>query len=265
MGREERELLMPGGLTTLSGFGLPSDASSEGYRIDRLLTISITACIVLFVLLTAFLAFSVLRYGEKNQAEHDHGRSRGSVLAALGMALFVFVVVDGNLFVRSTFDVGQVFGNFKAAESDAHALRIEVNAHRWAWDARQAGSDGQFNTPDDIVTVNEIRVPVDTKVIFQLAATDVIHSFNLPNFRVKVDAIPGRLSRIWIQGKSVGSYEIGCAQHCGVHHYKMRGRLIVMPKDEYARWAAESSRAAASAFDIHAEDAHWGWPWKEAL
>ncbi|HEV8325358.1 MAG TPA: cytochrome C oxidase subunit II, partial [Myxococcota bacterium] len=132
---------------------------------------------------------------------------------------------------------------------------------QWAWDARYPGPDGKFNTKDDIVTLNDIRVPVNTPVVFELASVDVIHSFYLPNFRVKNDAMPGMINHLWFTSKETGIFEIACAQHCGVNHYKMRALLHVLPRDGYDRWAAEASANSARAFDEADTSAHWGWEW----
>src|SRR5581483_7940233 len=101
-------------------------------------------------------------------------------------------------------------------------VRIEVNAHQWAWDVRYTGPDGKFNTADDVTSLNEITVPVDAPVILELASTDVVHSLYIPNLRIKQDVVPGTLTKAWFQATETGQFEIGCAQHCGTHHYKMR-------------------------------------------
>ena len=96
-------------------------------------------------------------------------------------------------------------------------MRVEVNAHQWAWDVRYAGPDGKFNTQDDIVTLNDMRVPVGVPVVLQLASSDVMHSFSLPNFRVKQDAVPGHDQPHLVPGQArPGEFDIACAQHCGV-------------------------------------------------
>jgi cytochrome c oxidase subunit 2 len=141
-------------------------------------------------------------------------------------------------------------------------VRIEINAHQWAWSARYAGPDGKFNTADDVVTLNDIRVPEGAPIILELASTDVIHSFYLPNFRTKQDAMPGMVNRLWFEAKETGEFDIGCAQHCGINHYKMKALLTVLPKADYARWLAEASANAARAFDPADTVAQWGWDWK---
>ncbi len=245
------------------GIGLPIDASADGHRIDWLIGVTNGITGVLFVAMTAWILIAAFKHNEKHTATYDHGTSKRSMFIALGMAGSVFVVVDGNLFVNSTMDLEMVYHNFEAAEKDPNAIRIEVNGHQWAWDLRYAGPDGKFNTKDDIIKLNDMRIPVDTPILMEVASTDVIHAFNLPNMRTKVDAVPGQINKIWFKAKLTGEYDIGCAQHCGTNHYKMKGLLTVLSKEEYAAWAKEASAIAERAYDEKDEAAHWGWDWKD--
>jgi cytochrome c oxidase subunit 2 len=156
----------------------------------------------------------------------------------------------------------RVFWNFRDAERDPAAVRIEVQAHQWAWSARYPGQDGKFNTADDVLTLNDVRVPVGAPVLVQLASVDVIHSFNLPNFRVKRDAVPGDVTKLTFRPRAEGEYEISCAQHCGPNHYKMRGVLTVLPRDRYDAWLATAGALARIAYDPNDAEAHWGWEWR---
>jgi cytochrome c oxidase subunit 2 len=104
-------------------------------------------------------------------------------------------------------------------------------------------------------------VPKEAPVVLQLASVDVIHSFYLPNLRIKTDAVPGMVNRLWFQAQETGQFEIACAQHCGVHHYKMRGILTVLERERYDDWLRRMSRQAAIAFDPNDEDQKWGWDW----
>jgi cytochrome c oxidase subunit 2 len=99
-------------------------------------------------------------------------------------------------------------------------------------------------------------------VLLQIASTDVIHSFFIPNFRLKQDAMPGMVNRLWFQAKDTGEYDIGCAQHCGVHHYKMKGQLTVYSPEEYAAWLSNASEIAKRSYDPDDKEAHWGWEWR---
>lgn len=245
-----------------AGLGYPRDVSVEGYRIDWLLNITTVFCSILFVIMVIWMALAIFRHDEKHEALHDHGNARRQLMTALSMSALIFLVVDGNLFINSIRDLDQAFWNFPKAEADGRAVRIEVNARQWVWDARYAGPDGRFNTADDIVTLNDIRVPVGVPIIMNLAASDVIHSFYLPNLRVKQDAVPGTINHLWFEAKETGEFDIACAQHCGVNHYRMKGRLTILTLPEYREWARQASAAAKRAYDPDDAEAHWGWAWE---
>jgi cytochrome c oxidase subunit 2 len=242
---------------------MPRDVSTEGWRTDWLINITIVFVAILFAIMVGWLLLACLRYRAKHEAVYDKGDSRLSVFLTIGTALAVFFCVDGNLFVNSTKDLHDVLWNFKAAAARPDAVRIEINAHQWAWEARYAGADGKFNTPDDILTTNDVRVPVGSPVVIQLAATDVLHSLYIPNLRVKQDAIPGSITRAWFQAKETGEFDIACAQHCGVGHYKMCGKLTILQPRAFEQWSVQASKNALQAYDETDAEAHGGWEWKE--
>lgn len=244
-------------------WGLPHDASLYGWRVDWLMNTTSVFVIIMFVVTAIWILWACVFHGPKHRAHYDLGNAPKAVTKALILSGLIFFVVDGNLWIHGLADIDDVFWNFARADAAPNAVRIQVNAHQWAWDARYAGPDGKFNTRDDIVTLNDIRVPVNTPVVVQLGATDVLHSFSLPNFRVKMDAVPGMITRLWFQAKETGAFEIACAQHCGVNHYKMRGRLTVLPEPAYADWAREASELGARQYDPADTGAHWGWDWEK--
>jgi cytochrome c oxidase subunit 2 len=244
-----------------NGWGLPTDVSRDGHRIDWLINVTNIFVILLFVIMCVWMAIAVMRHNEDHDAEYDHGSSKHHVVIAMGISALIFFIVDGNLWFNSSIDVNTVYWNFAKAEESPDVVRIEVNAHQWAWDARYAGPDGKFNTADDVVTLNDVRVPVGVPVTFQLASTDVIHSFYLPNLRIKQDAMPGMITRLWFVAEKTGEFDIGCAQHCGIHHYKMKGKLTIMEMDEYKAWHKAMSEQHAIGFDPNDIEGQWGWDW----
>lgn len=243
------------------GYGLPRDASEDGHRVDRLIQLTTVAGALIFAVVAAVLLWALVRHGRRHSADYQPG-SRRSIGAVVGFVALVAVVVDGTLFVHTLADMGGVFWNFAAAEAQPGTVRIEVEAHQWAWQARYPGPDGRFSTEDDVVTVNDVRVPVGAPVLVQLASVDVIHSLNLPHFRVKQDAVPGQITRLTFRPKVEGEYEIACAQHCGPNHYKMRGVLTVLPPDRYRAWLSAAEADARRAFDPDDAEARWGWEWR---
>jgi len=246
-----------------SGLGLPHDASRDGHLIDFLLNVTHVFNIILFVIMCVWMGIACLKHNRHHPAQYDHGSSKRSVTIALCISAFIFAVVDGNLFVNTMLDLHHAFWNFTIPAGDPNTIRVEVNAHQWAWDFRYAGPDGKFDTDDDIVTWNELHVPEGKPVYLQLASMDVIHSFYLPNFRIKQDATPGLVNHLWFVAKEPGEFDIACAQHCGTHHYKMKGHLTVESDADFQRWLAEAAQNSKRQFDPEDAQAHWGWNWKE--
>ena len=218
---------------------LPRDVSTEGHRIDDAMSVAhllIGACSAVGVFA---LLYIVLRF-RRGPARFTRGTSRREVLVPLLCAAFVLVVVDGYLLVKSTMDL-RTLGDWQKAASAKNSVHVEINARQWAWDTVQPGSDGRFATDDDIYQSGELTVPVGRKVAIQLGAIDVVHALYIPNLRIKIDAIPGRIGKVWFQATEAGDFEIACSQHCGVSHYRMRAVLHVLPPDQYDAWLAAAS------------------------
>ncbi|HIN85614.1 MAG TPA: hypothetical protein EYN06_03955, partial [Myxococcales bacterium] len=218
-----------------SMWDFPRDVSVEGWRIDQLIEVTSVFVALLFVTMCVWMGWAAIFHNESHEADYDHGSAKHHIVVALTLSAIIFFVVDGNLFVNSIIDLNEAFWNFDKAESDPEAVRIEINARQWAWQGRYAGNDTLFNNADDVTVLNHIRIPVDTPIIMQLGAVDVIHSLYLPNLRVKSDVVPGTITRVWFTAKETGDFDIACAQHCGTHHYKMKGTLSILSKEEYKR------------------------------
>lgn len=242
-------------------WNLPRNVAVDGWRIDWLMHITSVFVAAMFAVTVVWILWACIMHGRRHAAQHDRGNGKAQAIKAACLSLLIFGVVDGNLLISGLVDLDDAFWNFDQANASPNVVRIEVNAHQWAWDARYPGPDGLFNTADDVVTLNDIRVPLRAPVVVELAATDVIHCFSLPNLRVKQDAVPGMITRLTFAAKETGQFDIACAQHCGVNHYKMRGQLTVMPPAQFARWADEASALSAAAFDPSDRAARWGWEW----
>jgi cytochrome c oxidase subunit II len=123
---------------------------------------------------------------------------------------------------------------------------VRVIAQQWAWSFQQAGPDGVLDTADDIRTVGELHVKVNTTYHFELMSRDVVHSFAVPAFRLKQDALPGRTITGWFRPNRIGSYDIQCTQMCGLGHALMAGRIIVETPQDHAAWLMRSSSPAVA-------------------
>jgi len=244
-------------------FALPHDASLDGFRIDRLIALGAAVQIPLLIILGLWLLGSALVWGRRHAAVPDRGSFRHRAAIALSLlALVTLVAQDAVSWRQSNRDLDQHFWNFAAGEADPRAIRIEVDAHQWAWAARYAGPDGKFNSDDDALTLDDLRVPVGAPILLELTSTDVIHDFYLPNFRLKQDVIPGRITRVMFTAVETGEFEIACSQYCGLNHYKMRGWLKVLPEDDYRRWLQVASANSRALYDPGDRPAHWGWNWR---
>ena len=123
----------------------------------------------------------------------------------------------------------------------------EITGRQFEWRVRYAGEDGIVGTPDDVHTVNDLHLPVNEEIVLSIKSQDVLHSFFLPNLRVKQDVVPGMKQYLWFRANRTGAYDIVCAELCGWGHYKMRGRVTFVGREEFDRWLirahAEQNRA----------------------
>jgi len=239
----------------------PVDISVDGYRIDYLFNLTTMLITFFFILVCIGLFGFSYWYSKKRHPKplYTHGTTRKQIAIVAVLASMVFVLIDMQITAKSNHDYMEVFGNWPAESEDI--LRVEVLGQQWAWNFRYAGKDGKFNTEDDVVTLNDLRLPTGKKIVFQVSSKDVIHSFFLPNARVKVDAMPGRISRMWTQLKTTGTYPVACAEMCGTYHYRMQAAYTVMTPEDFNQWLGEREEQALHVNDKENTDNYWGWNW----
>ena len=217
---------------------LPENVSTYGGQIDDLFRLILWITGVIFVVVELLLLYFLFRYRhrEGRTARYTHGSNRLEVIWTIVPA--IICVVLALLSRRSWAEIKQ--------NMPKQAMNVEITAEQFAWNIRYPGPDGKLETPDDIVSLNQLHMPVGRPVIVTLHSKDVIHSFFLPEFRVKQDAVPGMTTRIWFEATRVGNWEIACAELCGLGHYRMKGFVTVETPEEFERWLAETAREAAS-------------------
>lgn len=240
----------------------PQDISVNGHLIDYLFNYTTSFNIFFFLLVCAGLVGFSYLYSAKRHPKpyYTHGNKKMHIMVAAAIGAFVFFAIDMNITRMSSNDFTKVFANFPKKNEDVE--KVQVMAQQWMWSFRYAGEDGVFNTDDDVVTTNDLRLPTGKKIVLQLLSKDVIHSLFLPNIRQKVDAMPGRISRMWFELVTPGDFEIACAEMCGTHHYKMQAKLKVYSPEDYKKWLSEAKHIALAENDLSNSDYFWGWQWE---
>jgi len=133
-----------------------------------------------------------------------------------------------------------VWYNVKQFLPDADAT-IRVVGQQWAWTFVHPGPDAILDTADDIVKVNELHVATGTKYHYKLESKDVLHNFSVPVFRLKQDAIPGRVITGWFEPTLTGEWDIQCAEICGIGHGLMGARIFIESPQDHAAWMQRQS------------------------
>lgn len=122
---------------------------------------------------------------------------------------------------------------------------VRIVGQQWAWSFVHPGADGRLDTPDDIKTVDDLHLEVGKTYAFKLESRDVLHSFSIPVFRLKQDAIPGRVVTGWFKPIATGEHDIQCAEICGFGHALMPGRVLIETPEAHAAWVASHSPSGA--------------------
>jgi cytochrome c oxidase subunit II len=123
---------------------------------------------------------------------------------------------------------------------------VRVIAQQWAWTFVHPGPDNVLDTADDITTINELHVATNTLYHYKLEAKDVLHNFSVPVFRLKQDAIPGRIITGWFEPTITGEYDIQCAEICGIGHGLMPARIFIESNEQHAAWVEANSPLAVA-------------------
>jgi len=210
---------------------LPENVSTYGKDIDRLFYIIYYITGATFLLVTGALVLFLILYRQREgrRATYVHGNTTLEVIWTIVPAIILVV-----LSFMSQASWGHIKG--RVPPSDVH---IQVTAKQFNWEMLYPGPDGKIGTADDLQIENELHVPVGKVVRVTLKAKDVIHSFFLPNLRLKQDAVPGREIQAWFEATKPGRYELPCAELCGFGHSGMLGHLTVHTADDYDKWVKE--------------------------
>ncbi len=185
-----------------------------------------------------FMVYFALKNREKNvrgalesAAVLSRSRAREAVIFGFISAILLFGLAVGSY--RMTLDV-------QNPPSVSESLVIDVTAYQWSF---------KFHYPTNVTTVGECVIPSSRPIIFKVTSIDVMHNFGLPDFKLKIDAIPGRYNIIWITAPPVSdnatvTYQIRCYELCGTGHTYMIGSLVVMSPTSFDQWLNQTSSAS---------------------
>ena len=239
-------------------------ASTFGPEFEYLFWLITTLVSISFALVLILLLVPVMRDRARpgHKATYDHGSSLHDKRFTAIVSVTVFLVLDAWVLVVAMEDLRSGYWNIPAPDAEG-VVKVEVLAQQWAWNYRMPGVDGEFATADDILMTNDLVVPVDRPISLNVTSKDVIHSFSLPEMRLKRDANPGAVNVAWFQPTEPGTYAILCQELCGYAHYQMHGQLTVLSEADFDAWEQEASRMAVAAYDENDTEAHWAWEWQE--
>lgn len=220
---------------------LIQQASSYAASIDGLIWLITGMVAFWFILANIVFFWLILRYrakpGVKSQyitGDEPHLKRWITIPHALVLVCDVFIIVGA---MRVWYNIKQ-----RLPEADA---TVRVVGQQWAWVFQYPGPDGALDTADDFYTTDDLYVENGKTYHFQLRSRDVLHDFSVPVFRLKQDAVPGRTITGWFQPTKTGTFDIQCAEICGIGHGVMAGRIHVQDAAQHAAWLAGQSPVAA--------------------
>jgi cytochrome c oxidase subunit 2 len=214
----------------LTNFSLyPPEASTIAPQMDALYFFMVLVSLIgLTVVILLVVSFSIM-YSQKRHpvaVQIEGSTLLEATWTIIPLGLFLIMFVWGALIY------------FRVYTPPANAMNIYVVGKQWMWKAEHPG--GQHE-------INGLHIPTGQPIQLTLISQDVFHSFSIPAFRVKREAIPGRYTSVWFQATTPGTYHLFCTQYCGTEHSHMVGDIVVLTPDDYKKWLADSTSGASLA------------------
>jgi cytochrome c oxidase subunit II len=203
---------------------LPEQASIQAERIDWLFNLHFKTIAILFALIVGIMLYSIVFFRRKKNDNEDAVFIKENNALEVTWTVVPLIVVIGFAFIGS----GVLADTMRM---DPRALEVLVYSQQWSW---------RFEYPDQEVISTELVLPVNKQVLLRLTSEDVIHSFWVPEFRVKQDAIPGGFRELRITPKNLGEYQMVCSEMCGQRHAYMTAPVKVVNQDEFDTWVSEA-------------------------
>jgi cytochrome c oxidase subunit 2 len=198
-------------------------------QVDHLLYYLLAVFFFFATLIAVLIVYFSIKYRRRSE-DDEPVPIHGSLLLELLWSLIPFGIAM-SIFVWGA----SVFVTLKRPPNDA--LQIYVVGRQWMWKVQHLEGNRE---------INEVHVPLGRAVKLLLTSEDVVHSFYVPAFRIKQDAVPGRYTTVWFQATKPGTYHLFCAEYCGTQHSGMIGRIVVLDPREYESWLASGAAFASS-------------------
>lgn len=222
----------------------PVDVSEHGHMIDGLFNFILYLTGAIFVGTGMVLFWVLWKYDAERVQEnvmYTHGSHTlevvWSILPAATLLFIAIYQMDTWHSEKMAYPMLAGVDNVLGTDDDIRRPPIaEVTGRQFEWRIRYPGEDGVLGTRDDLFTVNDLHIPVGEETVITIKSQDVLHSFFLPNFRLKQDLVPGMKQQVWFTPTTEGEYDIVCAELCGWGHYKMRGRITVESRADYEQF-----------------------------
>lgn len=221
-------------LQKLFGFSLPEQASANAYLVDDLYNFVMILSVIGFFGLMGVMTYFIVRY-------HRSNNEKSAYIPHNALAETIWTVIPTIIFVGIA--VWGLWGFLEAEKVEDDAMKIHVTGKQWMWtftyhedDVNSKGSE--FKIP------HMMYIPVNTPVQLKMTATDVLHSFYVPSFRVKRDTVPGMETYINFTATKTGDFRIFCTEFCGTDHSRMRGTVRVVSKERFEKWKARQLKEA---------------------
>jgi cytochrome c oxidase subunit 2 len=200
---------------------LPQRASAQAAEVDALFFFIVAITILFTVGISLVLVYFAIRY--RRRSEDDRPKE---IHGSLVLELTWTIIPLGIVIVMFAWG-SKIFFEMNRPPDDA--MNVSVVGKRWMW---------KIQHPTGQREINELHVPVGRAIKLTITSEDVIHSFFVPAFRIKKDAVPGRYNVTWFRPTKVGTYHLFCAEYCGTEHSRMRGRVVVMRPEDFQTWLA---------------------------
>ena len=211
----------------------PKDISEHGRVIDQLFMLILWLTGIIFVATEVALFYFVWKYDARTNREpvkFSHGSHTLEVVWTILPAVTLLFIAIYQM---------DAWADAKMRRPDI-PITAEITGRQFNWDVRYPGPDGKLHTLDDIVRVDgNIHFPTGKEVLLSIKSADVLHSFFLPNLRLKQDVVPGMQQYMWFKATETGRVDIVCAELCGWGHYKMKGRATFEPPTQFKAWLDE--------------------------